>query len=271
VGIKDKPYVAGEFIWSGYDYLGESVNWPLKGWDWGFLDLASFEKPLYYNRKSLWSKEPVVYIAVECKSVPSYEKAEFDWRAFNVVSHWNWENDRRATLPVKVFSNCDEVDLYLNNKKIGRQKPDQNNVASFSVKYSPGAFKAIGLKNGKKAAEYSLITAGEVSQLQVMADKPAASLSSGRIVHLEIKALDKRGNIVTLADNQVTVEVSGSGQLIGLDTGDQTSHEPYKTNSRKLFEGRARAVISANQTGNIIVNVSSPGLQSAQLTVNVTD
>lgn len=269
IGFKDKPYVAGEFIWSGYDYLGESINWPLKGWDWGFLDLASFEKPIYYNRKSLWSNDPVVFIAVERKSLPIYEKEDFDWRAFDVVSHWNWDNDGRANLPVKVFSNCDEVSLYLNNKRIERQKPDQYNVASFNVKYAPGVLKAIGLKNGKKAAEYSLTTAGEASQLKVIADKPSASLSSGKIIHLEIKALDKKGNIVPLADNQITVEVSGSGQLIGLDTGDQTSHEPYKTNSRKLFEGRARAVISANQTGNIVVNISSPGLQSAQLTLNV--
>jgi beta-galactosidase len=270
VGFKDKPYVAGEFIWSGYDYLGESINWPLKGWDCGFLDLASFEKPVFYNRKSFWSKEPVVYIAVESKTLPSYDKKESnDWRAFNVVSHWNWEKDGRTVLPVKVFSNCDEVDLYLNNKRIERKKPDQYNVASFNVKYIPGVLKAVGFKNGKKATEYSLTTSVEASQLKVMADKPSASLSSDRIIHLEIKALDKKGNIVTLADNQITVEVSGPGQLIGLDTGDQTSHEHYKTNSRKLFEGRARAIIAANQSGNIAVIISSPGLNSAQLTINV--
>ena len=271
VGFKDKPYVAGEFIWSGYDYLGESINWPLKGWDWGFLDLASFEKPNYYHRKSLWTNEPVVYIAVERKSLAVYEKEEFDWRAFNVVSHWNWENDERAILPVKVFSNCDQVDLYLNNKRIERQKPDQYNVASFNVKYAPGVLKAVGLKDGKKMAEYSLTTSGEASQIRVLADKPSASLLTGKVIHLEIKALDKKGNIVPLANNQITVEVSGSGQLTGLDTGDQTSHEPYKTNDRKLFEGRARAVICANRVGNMVVNISSPGLQSAQLMLNVSN
>jgi beta-galactosidase len=244
----------------------------LKGWDWGFLDLASFEKPVFYNRKSFWSKEPVVYIAVDSKSLPPYEtKENNDWRAFNVVSHWNWGNDGRAVLPVKVFSNCDEVALYLNNRRIETIKPDQYNVANFNVKYAPGVLKAIGLKKGKKAAEYSLTTAGAASQLKVLADKPSASLSSDKIIHLEIKALDKKGNIVTLADNQITVEVSGSGQLIGLDTGDQTSHELYKTNSRKLFEGRARAIIAANQSGNIVINITSPGLQPAQLTLNVTN
>jgi len=272
VGIKDKAYVAGEFIWSGYDYLGESVNWPLKGWDWGFLDLASFEKPVFYNRKSLWSKEPVVYIAVERKSLPLYEEKEnFDWRAFNVVSHWNWEKDGRVVLPVKVFSNCDEVVLYLNNKRIGHQKPDQYKIASFNVKYAPGVLKAVGLKNGKKLAEYDVTTAGEVSQLKVLADKPSASLSTDKIVHLEIKALDNKGNIVALADNQITIDVSGSGQLIGLDTGDQTGHELYKTNQRKLFEGRARAVISANKAGNIVVTISSPGLKTAELSLNIPD
>lgn len=271
IGFKDKPYVAGEFIWSGYDYLGESINWPLKGWDWGFLDLASFEKPVYYNRKSLWTTEPVVYIAVERKSLPSYEKEEFDWRAFNVVSHWNWADDGRKLLPVKVFSNCDEVDLYLNNKRIGHQKPDQYNIASFNVKYALGVLKAIGMKNGKKATEYTLTTAGAATQLVAKADKPSASLSSHRIIHLEIKALDQKGNIVPLADKQITVNVSGSGQLIGLDTGDQTSHEPYKTNSRKLFEGKARAIISANRVGNILLNITSPGLPDAQLTLNVTN
>lgn len=271
VGIKDKPYVAGEFIWSGYDYLGESVNWPLKGWDWGFLDLASFEKPEFYNRKSFWSDEPMVYIAVEQKSVPAYEKKDFEWRAFNVTSHWNWQNDGRATLPVKVFSNCERVDLYMNGKKLGTGKPDLYNTASFEVKYAPGALKAVGYKNGKKAAEYALTTAGEASRLKVEADISSASLSSGKIIHVAIYAMDNKGNKVVLDNHQITVEVSGSGRLTGLDTGDQTSHEPYKTNTRRLFEGRARAVIEANQKGDIIINVSAPGLKTAQLKLDVND
>jgi beta-galactosidase len=262
IGIKDKPYVIGEYIWSGYDYLGESINWPLKGWNWGFLDLASFEKPEFYNRKSFWSDEPMVYIAVERKELPSYEKKDFDWRAFNVVSHWNWENDGRKTLPVKIFSNCDEVVLYLNGKRIGKEKPDQYHVASFDVKYIPGLLKAVGIKNGKKTAEYYLATAGEATQLI-----SGPQWISNNIVQFQIKAVDKKQNPVHLANNGIVVEVIKGGKLIGLDTGDQTSHELYKTNHCKLFEGRASVIVELTGIEGAFVKITSPGLKGTQFAI----
>ena len=270
VGIKDKQYVAGEFIWSGYDYLGESLKWPLKGWDWGFFDLASFEKPIFYNRKSLWTSEPVVYAAVELKDVKAYEPKQFDWRAFNVVSHWNWSNDGRDSLPLKIFSNCDKVDVLLNNNKVASVLPDKYCVALLKVKYMPGTLKVIGYTKGKKSTEYAIATASEALKLKIVADKQSISATADEVIHLEITAFDKNGNPALVANNIIKVEVSGLGELIGLDNGNMVDHDSYKTNTRKLFEGKARAIIAAKKAGNIVVKVTSSGLVSSEINLLVT-
>jgi hypothetical protein len=127
----------------------------------------------------------------------------------------------------------------------------------------------VGYRNGKKAAEYALVTAGEAVQLKVIPDKPTASLSSGKIIHLEIDALDKNGNRVYFTNNEISVEVTGVGKLIGLDTGDQTSHELYKTNHRKLFEGKARAMVEAKDSGKINIRITSPGLKFTEINIPV--
>ena len=106
LSVRNNPYVTGEFLWVGIDYLGEAINWPRRGWEWGLIDLAAFEKPTYYIRQSYWSDKPMVNISVNLK-----KKDKFDWARFNLASHWNFNGEEVDT--VYVHSNCSEVELFL--------------------------------------------------------------------------------------------------------------------------------------------------------------
>jgi len=263
LAVRDNPYVTGEFLWVGIDYLGESLSWPRRGWEWGLIDLAGFEKTTYYIRQSYWSENPMVHIAVNLK-----EKDNFKWKCFNVASHWNFEKEKVDS--IFVYSNCDQVELFLNNKSLGKKQVNKDNYyALYMVKYKEGALKAVALNHSKKVAEHILKTADKPNHLELFPEKETVELAKGELVFIPIEVKDKNGVLCPKAQNNIRVIVEGAGELIGLDSGNQFSHERYKTDNRNAYEGRIMATIKPTNSGVITVKALSDSLTLITKTIIV--
>lgn len=263
ISVRDNPYVTGEFLWVGIDYLGEAVNWPRKGWEWGLIDLAGFEKTTYYIRQSFWSENPMVHIAVNLK-----KKDKFTWQRFNVASHWNFQRDDVDT--VFVYSNCDQVELFLNNKSLGTKMVNKDTYfAQYQVKYKEGTLKAVAFNHSKKVAEHLIRTAGQPDHLKLFPDKDRIDLQTEELVYIAVEIDDKNGVRCPKSTNNIRMVVEGSGELIGLDSGNQSSHERYKTNNRNGYEGRILAIVKPTKPGVIKVTAFAEGITMANILLNV--
>jgi len=260
LAVRDNDYVIGEFVWVGYDYLGEADRFPKRGWDAGIIDMAGNPRPEYYLRKSYWSAEPVVHIAVE-----TAKNTASDWHPRKTVSHWNHKWDGGYLLPVYVYSNCEEIELRLNDSVIGRKTVDKNlYYARWDIPYQAGKIQAMGYKNNKKVTEQILRTADNAAEMKITANKTIVSANNEDIVLLEITIVDQKGIPVPDANNEITVEVTGPAKLIGMDNGNQSDVNAFKTKTRKAFEGRLLLTIQATETpGPIKIVLKATGLNPA--------
>lgn len=256
VSVRDHDYVLGEFVWVGYDYLGEIV-WPdYRGWNEGILDIAGFPKVEYWLRKSYWTAEPVVHVGVQRS-----EGRDFDWSPRDVVDHWNWAD--RDTVSVWVYTNCDEVELRVGRKSMGKKKvdPDAYSV-EWSVPYRAGSVTAIGYRDGKKVTEHTLQTAGEPDALEV-----SRIYRYGDVVRAELQIVDENGNRVPDSEVEVSVSGSAAGRVMGIDNGNQydPKGEKYTSKERgKSYEGRMVIYFKPSATASD-VTFSAQGLQPAQV------
>jgi len=263
LAVRDYPYVTGEFLWVGIDYLGESLSWPRRGWEWGLIDLAGFEKSTYYVRQSYWSDKPMVHIAVDLK-----KKDTFDWKCYNLASHWNFDKNEVDT--VFVYSNCEEVELILNNKSLGKKKVDKNTYyAQYQVNYQEGTLKAVAFNHGKKVSQHSIKTAYKPQQLVLSPEKEIVDLAKGELIYIPIEVLDKNGVRCPNATNNIQIFVEGAGELIGIDSGNQFSHELYKTDNRNAYEGRILVTIKPTKAGSVTVKAISDNLITGVKTINI--
>jgi len=261
LAVRDNPYVVGLFLWVGIDYLGESLSWPRRGWEWGLIDIAGFEKSLYYYWQAFWSEKPMVHIAVNLKV-----KDDFEWRAYNVASHWNFNPGTVDT--VFVYSNAEKVELYQNGKSLGKKAVNPNTYqAIYHVDYKKGELIAKAFNNNKIVATNTLNTAGEPKKLVLKNDWKTNSLESDRLVFLTLEIQDKKGTRCPFAKNEITVDLNGEGELIGLDSGNQFSHELYKQNKREAYEGRLLLTIRPKGKGRISVQCRAKNLESG--TINI--
>jgi len=264
LAVRDHDFVIGEFVWLGYDYLGEAGRFPKRGWDAGLIDMAGNSYPEYYLRKSYWSDEPVVRIAVETDKKPAS-----DWHPRKTVSHWNhkWVGD--FLLPVYVYSNCDEIELRLNDSIIGRKAVDKNlYYTRWDIPYRAGKIQAIGYQSNKKTTEHTLSTAGEAVGMNISASKPTLLANKEDIVALEISIVDENGVPVPDATNEISVEVTGPAKLIGMDNGNQSDVTAFKTNTRKSFEGKLLITIQATAAkGKVKIILRSAGLKQSEYSV----
>jgi len=262
------PRVPGQFLWVGFDYLGEAKKWPARGWDDGLFDTCGFEKPRSYFRESLWSETPMVYIGVRSRAANHGAKSwqgDFGWQPMR--SDWNWTDDPRQELPVEVYSNCKTVELFLNGKSLGKKSladaPDR--IRRWRVHFEPGELKAVGSGSGKDVV-YRLVTAGKPARLDLIPDHVRLAANGEDAFQIEIRLVDAKGVLVQNHDAICSVEVSGTGQLLALDNGNQEDMTPLTARQRKLHNGRALAIVqSGRQSGPIVVKVTAPGLPEAEL------
>jgi len=266
------PRVAGQFLWVGFDYLGEAKKWPARGWDDGLFDTAGFEKPRAYFRQSLWSETPMVYIGVRSRAADHGAKSwqgDFGWQPMR--SDWNWADDPRPELPVEVYSNCKTVELFLNGKSLGKKAladaPDR--IRRWRVHFETGELKAVGTGSGKDIV-YRLVTAGKPARLDLIPDHVRLAADGEQVAQIEIRLVDAKGVLVPNDNVVCSVQATGAGRLLALDNGNQEDMTPLTAPQRKLHLGRALAIVrSRQQSGSIDLKVTAPGLPEAEIKLQV--
>jgi len=253
--VQDNDYVAGQFLWTGIDYLGEAGEWPNRASGAGLLDLCGFKKPLAWFRQSLWSDQPMVYLCTADGTRGSGRRG-----FFNLAENWNWPSN--ATVNVLCYANCPEIALTLNDRLIGikRLSDAMNGVLRWTVPYEPGVLKATGRANGTNVCEYTLQTAGPASRIELRPDSTRLHADGKDICHLEFRVVDAQGVRVPDAEPEVTFSMNGPVALLGIENGDVNSPEPYQGPTRKAYHGRGLAIFqSTTAAGKAGITAAAPG------------
>lgn len=247
---RDCPFCCGQFIWTGFDYIGEPTPYNTKNSYFGIVDTAGFPKDIYYFYQSVWvspEQKKVLHI------VPSY-----------------WDFIPGQEIDVLIYSNARDVELFLNGKSIGSHvmelETSQDMRAHFKVPFEPGVLRVVGhFADGSECSEV-LHTPSDPAAVVMTSDKETLLADGRDIAFVEISTVDVNGIPVGNARNRIRVEVSGAGRLVGLDNGDSTDYDSYKGDNRRLFSGKLLAMIESTlQPGEITVRAYSEGLENAEL------
>jgi beta-galactosidase len=246
------PFVAGEFVWSGWDYLGEPTPYYTARSSYcGFIDLAGFKKDRFYLYQARWR--------------PNLPMA-------HLLPHWNWPGRAGKITPVHVFTSGDEAELFLNNKSLGRKKKNQYEyrLRWDDVVYEPGELKVVAYKNGSKWAQDIVKTSEEAFQLKISADRKIIKANGNDLAFITVKVTDKNGNLVPDAKNNIQFTIEGPAEIEATDNGDPANLVSFASTGRDVYAGLVLCIIRSkkNKTGLIKVKAVSPGLQSAVIEVN---
>jgi beta-galactosidase len=259
--LRDNPFMAGQFLWIGIDYLGEAL-WPAISFDRGLFDRTGRWKTLGLQRQSWWADKPVVHITRREDNAGEGELVA-NWTPVDVGTY----DDAR----VEVYSNCDEVELFLNGRPLGvKEKPADDSPRSWEVTFEKGILKAVAKNNGVEVTSEELKTAGSPMRILLKADKYSISKSWDDLSCITASIVDAEGVVCPHADKLVSFSISGSGYIAAVDNGDTNSHEPYQVAERHVFNGQCVTFIKTNnEKGSITVTASSPGLISGSVTIEI--
>lgn len=276
-----RPFLAGAFLWTGFDYRGEPApyDWPCISSHFGVIDTCGFPKDTFFYYQAWWSGKPVLHL----------------------FPHWNWHGKEGQPVSVWVHGNCEEVELLLNGQSLARNPMPRNSHLEWKVNYAPGTLLARGFTGGKLIAESKQETTGAPAIIKLTPDRQTIHADGEDVALIAVAVLDEKGRIVPVADNEITFEVNGPGKIIGVGNGDPSSHEADKppaqlydshgaplfgsmsgsitgvgsevsVNSpqifatRKCFNGLAQVIVqSQKQPGEIILTARSPNLPPATL------
>ncbi|HEY5470474.1 MAG TPA: beta-galactosidase GalB [Bacteroidales bacterium] len=282
--MQDKyPGVMGEFVWTGFDYLGEPTPYsgdltgqgptsrrfeetkkmledngvtevPSRSSYFGILDIAGFKKDRFYLYQSKWRPElPMAHI----------------------LPHWNWPERKGLVTPVHVYTSGDEAELFLNGKSLGKKKKAQYEyrLKWDSVIYQPGELKVIAYKKGAKWAEDIMRTTEKASSLSLSADRPAVRPDGTDLIFITLRIEDKNKLMVPRSNNVINFSIEGPGRVVATDNGDATSHELFQSKSRKAYNGLCLVIVAAERgsTGSITVKADSKGLKGAAVKLNIAN
>ncbi|HKI44389.1 MAG TPA: glycoside hydrolase family 2 TIM barrel-domain containing protein [Balneolales bacterium] len=264
LAVKDNAFVAGQFLWTGVDYLGEAGRFPNRSSLSGRVGLSDFRKPRFYYRQSLWSHKPMVYIA--CVAPETGNRNRYP----HVTERWNWDEFRGKDVTVVAYTNCTSVRLYLNGKSLGSKglSESKDAILKWTVPYRPGELKAVAYRDGKVVAQHILQTAGKPYKIILKSDRTDVHADGEDIASVKILVTDKNGIVVPYASNEIRISVSGAGVNDGIGNDDSNDIEPYKSDHHKVFEGKARIYILSNdKKGAIHLDAVAKGLKTGRLTI----
>ena len=249
--VNTRAFIAGEFIWTGFDYIGEPTpySWPSKSSYFGAIDSAGFPKDIFYFYQSKWNAAGPTMVHI----VP------MDWTS--------WTAGQSVT--VFVYSNADSVELFLNGTSLGSKTTSTTTGhLQWSVNFATGTLQAKATKGGTVVATDTVKTAGTASKLALSADRASITADGLDLAYVEVDIDDAQGVVVPNANNAVSVAVSGPGTLVGLDAGDSTNHDSYKGTSHAAFNGKLMAIIQSTGTpGTVTVSATSGSLASGSATI----
>ena len=278
--LEQQPNALGEFIWTGFDYLGEPTpyggrdnstngywndDWPSHASYFAPVDLCGFPKDRYYLYQSQWTSEPMVH----------------------VLPHWNWEGMEGKTIPVFSYTNCDEVELFINGKSFGKKVKGKDFTEipseyhefekgmyktkyrlSWNVPYQPGSIKVVAYKDGKEAASKEIKTAGKPAQIKLEADRSIISADGKDLSFITVSVLDENGNFCPEADNLVNFKIDGAGSLAAVGNGNQASLESLRGDKIKAFSGKCLLIVKSTESaGTINIKATSDGLSDASVSL----
>jgi beta-galactosidase len=266
--VANHDYFAGDFMWTGVDYLGESF-WPSKGFGAAPIDITGFPKATFYFYQSRWTDRPVLHL----------------------FPHWNWAGREGQAIPVLVYTNCTSVELFLNGRSLGEQRlefPAQGTAGgwnsyarpfvatttndlhlSWTVPYAPGVLRAVGKRpDGTVACEDEVRTAGPAAAIRLGVDRDTVTAVPGDVAHVTFELVDSAGTVVPAADTLVRFTVTPGAALL-LDNGDLTDHTPHSADRRRTFNGRGLAILRAAQPGRYTLTATADGLPPASVSVQV--
>ena len=250
--IADRPFVAGGYVWTGFDYKGEPTpfGWPDINSNFGIMDQCGFPKDAYYYYQSVWGDKPMVH----------------------VLPHWNWTGKEGQPIDVWAYSNAARVEVLLNGASLGAKDMPRNGHLSWSVPYAPGTLEARGFDaSGKVIATDRVETTSAPAGLRLTTDRTALTADGEDLTMVEVDIVDAQGRIVPTADNLVTFSVTGAGHIAGVGNGDPTNHEPDKAVYRHAFNGKCLVIVGAEErAGSISLTAFASGLKSASLGMRAT-
>ncbi|HUX85259.1 MAG TPA: glycoside hydrolase family 2 TIM barrel-domain containing protein [Chitinophagaceae bacterium] len=246
--IRDRDFMAGMFIWTGFDYIGEPTpyQYPAHSSYFGFVDLCGFPKDAYYFYQSQWTSKPMVHL----------------------LPHWNWNEGQ--SVDVWAYTNCDSVSLYLNGAAIGTRAfaNKEQMKLSWKVVFRPGTLEARGWKGGKVVATATERTASAPSGIRLDPDRSILRADGTDLSFVTVRVEDAKGTLSPDADNLVHFSLTGPGAIAGVDNGDPTSLEPYQGNQRKAFHGMCLVVVrTTRKAGLVTLTATGDGLKTARVTL----
>lgn len=250
LAVKDKPYMAGLFVWSGFDYLGEPhpFNYPARSSYYGIIDLAGFPKDVYYMYQSEWTNEPVLHL----------------------LPHWNWKEGQKVEVWA-YYNQADEVELYVNGVSQGvRNKKENEAHVSWPVVYKAGNIKAVSRKNGKVILSQEVKTTKSAQQITLSADTKSIKADGKEISFITVSVVDEDGLPVPDAMNNINFSLEGNAEIAGVDNGYQANLQSFQAHHINLYNGKALVMIKGDEVGEAILKASSPGLKDMQIKLSLT-
>ncbi len=274
VALRDNAPYAGQFLWTGIDYLGESPRWPTVSHNSGLLDLTGSIKPIGFQRQSWWSDKPMVFITRRIAPTalsptdPGYEP-DLQRRQQVLFADWTPANLNPHEEKVEIYSNCEQVELFLNGKSLGEKAlPADASPRIWTVPFVPGLLRAIGKNNGGSVAFYQLRTAGKPANVVLTADRNFLAPVWDDVVYVTATVLDLNGVIVPNAGNLITFKIRGPGVVAAVESADNSSHEPFQVSERRAYQGRCFAILKARAaSGRITIRASASGLIGSSITI----
>lgn len=250
--IAERPYVAGGFVWTGFDYRGEPqpLEWPATGSSFGCMDLCGFPKTAFYIHQAHWIEDRPI---------------------LQLIPHWNWPGMEDKPIKIMALTNADTVVLSLNGKPVGERQVDKYEMITWDLPYEPGKLEAIALKGGHEVARFAVETSGPPAALRLTPDRSTLAGDGGDAQPITVRVVDAHGRPVPNANLAAQFELEGPGSILGLGNGDPTCHEPEKGNRRSLFNGLAQVIVQTTResSGQIVLHATADGLIAGEAVINV--
>ncbi len=283
--VLDHPYVIGDFVWTAYDYIGEaSIGW-LGYWQdasfypWslaycGDIDICGWKRPQSYYRDALWKADQLSIFVRSPK--PSFRvnpliEAWSKWNWVDDVADWNWKGYENKPITVNVYSSCQQVELFLNGKSLGKKTTDRSTkfIASWDVPYQAGDLVAVGYDGDKKVNTATLSTVGAPVNMKITADKTQLFPVDQDLSYVTVELVDSKGNVNPRAENLVHFTIDGPGEIVGVGNSNPTSVESYQLPQRKAWRGKCLVIIKSknHERGIITLHVSSDKLPSKTIKI----
>ena len=284
--ILERPFISGTFLWTGIDYMGEIRDpWPVRVQPSGLLNSAGFAKGSYHMMKTLWTDEPHIHIATQtiekslnkidingtivAKNPEKWKHALWEWQDVN--THWNYKTNEMIS--VEIYSNCDEIELFLNEKSLGKKKLSdfEDHIYKWGVPFLEGQLIAKGIKNGKEITS-KLVTARKSTNIKLTVEEPTIKANSYDVSHITVQLTDDNGNPVETDDREITFEIKGHAKLLGIDSGWKRDVQKFQSNVHNTHNGKLLLIMQATDIKEKLeITATSKNLKSESISIIINN